>query len=183
MKQFLNLVKFIHGENPTKYDLVFVHVFPFLVGYLYVFFSPDVFQNFTFLSFVLYYLFIWELLGGIVANLSKSTRLFWNVQPIQKRYNYILLHLWQPLAWLVFLNVDFRFCLAYYLITAISTIVLLKIISKYSMLFTLLVTFASIILCNYVENNYSPFPFGFEWIPYAMFLKLTFAFTLKLHKK
>jgi hypothetical protein len=121
---------------------------------------------------------MWELLGGFIAMLLKSTKLFWQMQPLKYKFYYVLLHSWHGIFWFMILKVDIRFCAVYFLYLASSTILLLKIKASVVNVVALLLTFGGLILCNYMENFYSPFPFGFEWVVYLLYLKLIFAFTI-----
>jgi hypothetical protein len=182
MKRLIYLIKFIHGETATSIDYFLVHVFPIVMAAIFRYCHSDIFVTFSGLQLFFYYIFVWELLGGIFANLSASTNYFWQTQPLKYRYYFMLLHSWHPIIWFLIFKVDILFCLVYFLFMCFSTIFLLKKSNRYSLLLTLILTFGGILMCKWLEVNYNPFPFGLEWVPYIFFIKLIFAFTLQYKK-
>ena len=182
MKRLKYLTKFIHGETATSIDYFLVHVFPFFIATIFRQYHYDIFPNFSALQLFFYYIFVWELLGGVFANLSGTTKYFWQTQPLKYKYYFILLHGWHPIIWFLLFKVDIRFCSVYYLFMSFSTIFLLKNSNRFSLLLTLIFIFGGILMCKWLEDNYNPFPFGLEWVPYIFYIKLIFAFTLQYKK-
>jgi len=174
-----NLLKYIHGENPTPRDFFLVHVLPFMLAGFYRFYHADIFQHWSFIQMLLYYVFASELIGGFFANLSVSTKLFWATQPLKNKFIFVFLHAWQPIAWFLFFKCDVRFGFAIFIYAAVSTIILLKISDKLLLPLSLLFTFIGIYFSTYLSNHFNFMPYGLEWVPIAYFLKLIFAFTIK----
>jgi hypothetical protein len=80
------------------------------------------------------------------------------------------------------INVVILVILVYYLFMSFSTIFLLKNSNRFSLLLPLIFIFGGILMCKWLEDNYNPFPFGLEWVPYIFYIKLIFAFTLQYKK-
>lgn len=177
------LLVYIHGENPRTIDYFVVHFLPFLVAFLYKSFNMVAFSNQSTIQLFFYYLFVWELLGGIMANLSYSTKLFWQDQELKTKLIYLFIHAIHPIIWFLIFKVDIRFGIFYFVYMSLSTIVLLKVSDKILTFLSILFTFGGILISLKIESDFNPFPFGLEWIPIAYFVKLIFAFTIKYKKK
>jgi len=176
LKKFL---LYVHGNNPKPLDFIIVHILPFIIALIYKSLNKEAFSNLTTIQLFFYFAFVWELIGGIAANLTKSTKFFWQQQSIKKRLIFLFIHAIHPIIWFLIFKVDIRFGIFYFIFMLLSTIVLLKVSDKLLLLFSSLFTFVGILICYKVENDFNPFPFGLEWIPIAYFIKLIFAFSIK----
>ena len=176
------LLQYIHGENPKPIDYVLVHILPFVIAIIYKSFNVEAFSNLSSLQLIFYYLFVWELVGGIFANLTPSTKHFWQNQSLKSKLIFLFIHCIHPIIWFVVFKVDIRFGIFYFVFMSLSTILLLKVSDKLLLLFSSLFTFGGLLICYKLETDFNPFPFGLEWIPIAYFIKLIFAFSIKYKK-
>lgn len=182
MKHILQLSKLLHGERPNVLNLMLIYG-------LGIGFSLANFEWFTYacdwsnLQMILYFAISIDLFGGVIANLTHSTKAFWQSQPKIYQYIFLIVHAIQPVLLSVFFGVDWLLTELLYGYMLVLGIVLIQakgeINQILSIIFAGLGIYISInIMPLMVEGN--PYPTGFEWFPIVYFLKLLVGFCIKI---
>lgn len=176
------LLQPLHGKTPNAVNLMLIYG-------LGISFSIVNFEWFTYacdwsqLQMVLYFVISIDLMCGVIANMTHSTKAFWQSQPKIYQYLFLIVHAIQPVLLGLFFGVDWILVELIYAYMLILGIVLIhakgEINQILSIVFAGLGIFASV---NHmplmVEGN--PYPTGFEWFPVVYLLKLLVGFCIKI---
>jgi hypothetical protein len=93
-KHFPSVLAPIHGSSPTRVDLLLVHGSGLTFGAaLLLAFGP----NLSVLQSVCLFVLAWDMAGGMVANLTRSTNQWYDNQPAWVRVVFVVAHIYQPL--------------------------------------------------------------------------------------
>jgi hypothetical protein len=163
------LTALIHGENPTVLDIALIHL-PAL------FFGVFTLQNDWILAQkVIYVLLCWDIIGGVIANISASTKTYWQKQAFSFRVVFYIAHIAQPLILHFVFGWTLLYALALYSFVLLAGIVLLTVKKENNPILSLAFTAFGILNFSVV---YLPTTLGFLAILYI--IKLTTSHGLRI---
>lgn len=153
------IIALIHGDNPTVLDIVLTH-FPALI------FGIFTLQNdWILLQKVVYILLCWDIIGGVIANISASTKAYWQKQTFNFRVLFYIVHIAQPLILYFVFDWTLMYALSLYLFVLLAGIVLLKVEKEDNPIWSLLFTAFGILIFS---TLYLPTTLGFFAVLYIL---------------
>ncbi|MCG8572814.1 MAG: hypothetical protein MJB14_21995 [Spirochaetes bacterium] len=116
-------LKFFFGDHPKLFDVLFINISTIIIGFVLVFLVPQIRENTTLLQKIIIIIIAWDDLGGVIANLTKSTNRF-HAANKKMRYFFYSIHFIQPLVLFIFFEAGFFFFLFTWLYPVGSVIIL-----------------------------------------------------------
>lgn len=175
MDRIIRIPRFLyhfHGENPTRLDLILTYTAALIAGgqVLFITRMPDIWRT------VLLALLFADLGGGIVANLTASTKRYYHVNR-RKRFSFLLLHLLYPIAFAVIFPVNVKAYLITGTLIVLSALIVNAIKQKGRQPAAAGAFFVAALLLNTMYSPHASF-FQALFIP-MMSLKLIVAFAVE----
>jgi hypothetical protein len=166
-------MQFFFGENPKKFDAVMINLVSFGLGIVLAFFVPFIRENTTLLQKIVIVLIAWDDLGGVVANLTKSTNDF-HAKSRKTRLFFYSLHFLQPLALALAFKTSLAFFLFCWLYPVISSFFVTDVIKENKNTIAGLLWIVGIILYIYAINP----PPVLLWFGVTFFTKIIISYSI-----
>jgi hypothetical protein len=112
----------LFGEYQTKSSLIIIVLFVMTSGIISGVLGYDDWSKLSFVKQLVSWLLLLDISGGVVANLTKGTDIYYHQNP-KKRWIFIAIHI-QPLILSWSMNVSFNYGLMIYVYTLISALIL-----------------------------------------------------------
>jgi hypothetical protein len=125
-EQFVN----IFGENPTPFDMVLINVAGPLSGIIIAWGIPEISQNLSLLKKIILVIIAWDINGGIIATLTRSTSRYIYFSNRYARLWFYALHVIQPLVIFIVAPASFEFFLFSWVFTVGSAVVVSEFIPE-----------------------------------------------------
>ncbi|MGP4039235.1 hypothetical protein ACTWP4_04900 [Gracilibacillus sp. D59] len=103
MSLLKNEFKFFFGMEPRQVDLWLINIFSLFMGIVLAFFVPIISEHTSLLQKIIIILLAWDDLGGIMANMTRSTNNY-HLSNARVRLVFYSLHILQP--FIIFLSFD-----------------------------------------------------------------------------
>lgn len=168
----------LFGEYQTKSSLIIIALFVIISGITIGVLGYDDWSKLSFIKQLVSWLLLLDISGGVVANLTKGTDIFYQQSP-NKRWIFIAVHI-QPLILSWSMNVSFNYSLMIYVYTLISA-VLLNHIKEYNSqnLIAGSLTALGLLMVIYFGQN---IPFFASSLFILYIFKVLFSFSVFHHK-
>lgn len=167
MKKYLSL---LHGETPKTINLFLIYGIGF-IAFIVLFWYYS--QN-TMLERVLIGAIGLDIVGGIIANLTASTKKWWQSQSKVIQYLFLIVHIIQPIAFGYLASVDLSIMLYLFMYVLVVGCVLINLEWELNRIFSITFTGLGIMLFAQaglgLMNN---------WFIVAYLLKLVVGFCIK----
>ena len=164
MKNLLNL---LHGETPTKINLCLIYGIGFIASIiLFSHYS----QN-TGIERVIRGIVGLDIVGGIIANLSTSTKKWWQSQSKYVQYLFLVLHIIQPIIFGYILDVDLKMMLSLFMYVLICGLILINLGKELNRIFAVIFAGIGILVFSHIGMQ--------DWFFIAYIFKLVVGFCIK----
>lgn len=174
----------LFGDNPRQFDLVMINLVAALIGVFLAWGMPEARENLSIFHKILMVIIAWDTIGGIMANLTRSTTEYYARSSRAIRLWFYAMHAIHPLAILFFSPRGFHFpdgiifFLFAWVYTVGSAFLVREIIpeDKKSSMAGLFIGAGIIIYTYFVKT-----PPAWEWFGYAFMVKLIICHALDHH--
>lgn len=177
----IKIPKFFHeilGEYQTKSSLVIITIFVLISGFAIGILGYDEWKSLSLLKQIVTWFLFLDISGGVIANLTKGTDLFYNRYP-RKRWVFIAIHL-QPivLSWSMEFSIYSGIIICTY---TLITAALLNLTRNYSFhnLLAGSLTGLGFLIVAYLGQ---PAPFFAATLLYFYVFKVLFSFSVLHHR-
>lgn len=174
----MNLIKkelsFFFGDRPRGFDIVIINLVSILLGVGLAYWVPIIRDSTTLLQKIIIILIAWDDLGGVIANLTKSTNDY-HAASRSTRLIFYSLHFIQPLVIYYFFEVSIALFLFSWLYPVITAFMVSDIVAdNYKNTFAGVFWLIGILLYIYVI----PVPMVLMWFGITFFTKLIFHYAI-----
>lgn len=167
----MKLLHYFHGLEPNKKTLPILYSLTVALSIILCVYNYGKYELYQ--TIVIGILSL-DLIGGILFNLTKSTKRFWQTSDVKLKTIFLFAHVLQPLVMAFFLRVDLILAFGLFIYMFLCGFLLLKLNKEWNKIFCVLMTAFGI----YIFQEFN-FPMQYNWFLIAYLTKLLISFSLK----
>lgn len=167
----MKAIYLLHGKNPKKGNLIFFYSFSILGTLALWFYYSD---NFTMIQHIVFLALGMDILGGVAANMTQSTKQWWQSQSRAVQIAFLVFHAFQPLVYTLAFELPLFTFAPLYLYMLGTGVMLIFLKGEYNRMLSLAAAFVGIVL---LLN--SSIPDFLQWLVPAYLIKLLIGFCIK----
>jgi hypothetical protein len=146
----MNMNSFFHGDNPTTFDYIVTYGTA-VIGALLIVFTA---ANLTLLQQIILFLIALDILGGVVANVTRSTNVWYRQQSRRVGLIFIVLHIIQPVVLIALLDSgNWTYAIGIYVYMLISTLLVERLNPEQQKPTAYALTMLGILLFDFNSDN------------------------------
>lgn len=151
----INIPTFFHellGKEQTKSSIMIIASFVLISGFILGILAYDEWMGLSLMKIIVSWFLFLDISGGVVANLSKGTDIFYNQHP-RKRWIFIAIHI-QPLilAWSLEISMSYGVIIWVYTIISASVLNFLREEANHPLMAGSLTAFGFLIVAYFAQS-------------------------------
>ncbi|PKO19037.1 MAG: hypothetical protein CVU39_00365 [Chloroflexi bacterium HGW-Chloroflexi-10] len=163
----------IHGQKPSRSDLLLVHGAGLVFSGILLAFHAS---NLTILQCTILFVLAWDMAGGMVANVTRSTNDWYCVQPAWVSIVFVAFHIFQPTVVLIFFPLaNPIYFLGLYLFMLAAALLVLQIRKSF---IQKPLAMALLLLGILLFNQFLPGETALYWFAPVYLIKLIYGFSV-----